>query len=79
MTSERHHHNFQIKGSIKARKCRLGNSVSEPEDKYKCGVFCFDSSNLLAITCRRITNGVKTIFYSLIIGMTNQILLLGVY
>jgi hypothetical protein len=30
--------------------------VAKPDDKYKCGVFCFDSNNLLAITYKTVTN-----------------------
>lgn len=28
--------------------------IQAPVDKYRCGVFCFDSNNLLAITCKPI-------------------------
>lgn len=28
----------------------------KPDDKYKCGVFCLDSNNLLAITYKTVKN-----------------------
>jgi len=28
----------------------------KPADKYKCGVFCLDSNNLLAITYKTVKN-----------------------